>query len=354
VFSRRCNRYLLSAGVCLALLTGCSSAANPETVRGALIIVGSGSQQAATNAWSGEWTRQNSGASVNFSPDGEEVGLRALLAGDTYVATADEPLSGKDATASIEQCGPGGAFSVPTSITPVGVSYNLGPTRGLKLDTPVLAGIFSGAVRRWDDPEIAALNPEAVLPSDDIIPITSKDSTALTMTATSFLEKEGGGVWPQAAARKWPDSVAGTRVEKEGNIAQEVDDHFGTIAFMSINDIGTRFNTLALQFDGEYTEPATENIKKAIASSKVATDNAGVRVSMASGSGGYQLASVNHQVFCSGYRNEVIATLVRSWAQYVVSEPGQTKGRILAGIYSPSDATLRTSQLLAGTIGPIP
>jgi phosphate transport system substrate-binding protein len=355
VISRWSRPSIFSAGACcLALLTGCSDVASPEAVRGALIIVGSGTQQAAINTWGKEWSSLHKGASVSFSPDGQEVGVQALLAGDTYVATADVPLSETDAAASMEQCGPDGAFSVPTSITPVGVAYNLGGTRGLKMNTPVLAGIFTGAITTWDDPAIAALNPSIDLPDDDIVPVTSDDSTALTMAATTFLETTGDGVWPRPASRTWPDALPGTSVEKEGDIAQEVDDHFGTIAFMSIGDIGTRFNTLALEFNNSFSLPTTETINEAIEASHVVTSPHGTTVAMNSTGSGYQLATVNYQVFCSGYRNEVIADLVKSWAEYVVSEPGQTKGRVLAGIYSPSEAALEASRSLADTIGPLP
>ncbi|VXB55568.1 Phosphate-binding protein PstS [Arthrobacter sp. 9AX] len=354
MFSRRSTRYSWSIGACcLALLTGCASAGSPDTVRGALIIVGSGTQQGAINAWSREWSSLNKGTSVSYSPDGPEVGLQALLSGDTYVATTDAPLSEADAAASTAQCGPKGAFSLPTSVTPIGVAYNLGATRGLKLDTPILAAIFSGTIQEWDDPAIAALNPSLDLPQDDIVPVTTKESTALTMAATAHLAADGGGEWTQGASRTWPGSPPGTAVEKEGDIAQEVDDHFGTIAFMPIGDIGTRFNTVAVKFADGFAQPTTEAINEAIAASGVAISPNGVSVNTESATGGYPLAMVNYQVFCSGYGNEVIATLVKSWAQYTVSEPGQTKGRILAGIYSPSDDALRASRGLAGTIEPL-
>lgn len=72
------------------------------------------------------------------------------------------------------------------------------------------------------------------------------------------------------------------------------------------------------------------------------------------GSGnGYQLVTVNYQVFCSDYKNETMATLVRSWAEFVVSEPGQTKARIYAGIHSPNEAALKASRELAATIGSV-
>jgi phosphate transport system substrate-binding protein len=336
---------------CLTLVTACGAPSQADAVRGALIIVGSGTEQGAVNAWSNAWVADNRGVSVNYSPDGQDIGIRALLDGSTHVATSDSPLSPDDDEASKNVCGPDGAFSLPTSITPVGVAYNLAGIRGLKLDASTLADIFTGSIDEWNDPRIEALNPTADLPEKDIIPVTSKENSALALTGSTYL-KEYSGTWSSEASHAWPSDVAGTRVDKDSEIPQEVDDHFGTIAFMNMGDIGNRFNTFALQFNGKFFTPTTDPINDAIASSEVTSSAHGVSVSLASHKGtGYQLASVSYQVFCSNYKNEPTASLVRSWAEFVVSQPGQTKARIHVGIYSPSDPALRAARSQAATIG---
>ncbi|WP_082979273.1 substrate-binding domain-containing protein [Arthrobacter sp. B6] len=351
--SRRSGRCpLLAILCCLILLAGCSSPSRPDTVRGALIIVGSGAQHTAINTWGNEWSAQYNGASVNFSPDGQDVGIQALLKGNTYVATSDTPLTEHQAAESKKACGAQGAFSIPTSITPIGVAYNLGATRGLKLDAPALAGIFSGSIRKWNDTRIQSLNPAAELPDDEIIPVTPEEPTPLAFAASSYLSKDGEGSWTSPPSREWPLDIPGAKVETEGDIGQEVDDNFGTIAFMKMGDIGTRFNTMSLKFSGEYASLSADPISQAIAQSVVVADPHGVTVTMGSGNG-YQLATVNYQVFCSDYKNDTLATLVRSWAEFVVSEPGQTKARIYAGIHSPNEAALEASRELAATIGSV-
>lgn len=352
--SRRSGRCpLLAVLCCLILLAGCSSPSRPDAVRGALIIVGSGTQQTAINTWGNEWSAQYNGASLNFSPDGQDVGVQALLKGDTYVATSDTPLPEPQAADATTACGPRGAFSLPTSVTPIGVAYNLGPTRGLKLDAATLAGIISGSIRTWNDARIQSLNPAADLPSDEIIPVTSEEPSPLTFAASTYLSNDGAGSWTSPPARGWPSGTPGTKVEKEGDVAQKVDDNFGAIGFMKMGDIGTRFNTMSLKFNGEYATLSADPISQAIAQSGVVAGPHGVSVTMGAGSG-YQLATVNYQVFCSEYKNDTLATLVRSWAEFVVSEPGQTKARIYAGIHSPNEAALKASRALAATIGSVP
>jgi phosphate transport system substrate-binding protein len=55
---------------------------------------------------------------------------------------------------------PANVSLLPVALTAVGVVYDLPSVTGsLNLSGSVLAGIFSGSIRSWDDPEITALNP---------------------------------------------------------------------------------------------------------------------------------------------------------------------------------------------------
>lgn len=336
---------------CVALLGACSSPPPADPIRGALIIVGSGTQQSAINVWRDTWVKENPGVSANFSPDGQDVGLQALVSGNTYVATSDTPLDEANKAASIGVCGPDGAFAVPTSISPVGVAYNLSGLRGIKLDAPTLSEIFTGVVKKWNDPKLQAMNPSLDLPDVAIVPVTSKDHSTLSLSASTYLSRTAGASWPAEPSSNWPATVAGTQLELEKDIPKEVDDNFGTIAFLNLADIGNRFNTAALKFNADFVTPTTSQIDSAIDSSQVTTNSRGVAVDLGSSEGtGYQLGSVRYQVFCSQYKIEPISILVRSWASYVVSEPGQTKVWVALGSYAPSQKALKAAQALAANI----
>ncbi|MFC8304093.1 substrate-binding domain-containing protein [Specibacter sp. NPDC057265] len=336
----------------VALLGACASAPPVDSVRGALIVVGSGTQEGEVGLWRNAWVEgNNNGVSVNFSPDGEDVGITALQTGNTHVATADTPLTESASAAAVGACGPGGAFSVPTSIAPVGVVYNLSGLRGLKLDASALAKIFNGTISSWDDPYLRALNPTLEMPVQEIRPVTSADESAITLAGTSYLAQNAAEMWSADASQTWPEETAGQQVEHDRDVAKEVDDQFGAIAFLNVNAIGNRFSTAALEFSDGFSLPTTENIDKAIAASQVWTADYGVAVNLASEQGaGYQLASVRYQSFCFQYPNEPIAKLVESWAAYVISEPGQAKAWIALDSYSPSRAALDAAQELVASI----
>lgn len=336
---------------CVALLGACSSAPPADSIRGALVIVGSGTQQSSINIWREAWIDENPGVSTNFSPDGQDVGLQALAAGNTYVATSDTPLDESNKAASIGTCGPDGAFAIPTSISPVGVAYNLSGLRGIKLDAPTLSEIFTGAVKKWNDPKLQAINPTLDLPDVAIVPVTSTAHSSLSLSASTYLSENAGALWPAAQSSNWPVTVAGTQLDLDKDIPKEVDDNLGTIAFLNLADIGNRFNTAALKFNGEFVAPSSNQIESAIASSQVTVNSRGVAVDLGSREGsGYQLGSVRYQVFCSQYKIEAIATLVRSWASYVVSEPAQTKVWVALGSFAPSQKALKAAQALAANI----
>jgi phosphate transport system substrate-binding protein len=75
---------------------------------------------------------------------------------------------------------------------------------GLKLDGPVLAGIYAGRIRMWDEAPIAALNPGVSLPHQNIVPIRRGDASGDTFVFTQFLD---------FATRRWEDTVGyGTSV----------------------------------------------------------------------------------------------------------------------------------------------
>ena len=59
---------------------------------------------------------------------------------------------------------------------------------GLKLDGPTLAGIYDGRVKDWDAPEIKAMNPEANLPHQTIVPVRRADASGNTFIFTQFLD----------------------------------------------------------------------------------------------------------------------------------------------------------------------
>lgn len=109
---------------------------------------------------------------------------------------------------------------VPTCMGAVVVAYNLDGVKDLKLSGDVIADIFAGNIKMWNDERLAALNPDAKLPNEAIIPVFRSDGSGTTFVFTDYLtkvspmwkEKFGAGKsvnFPSGQAAKGNPGVAG-------------------------------------------------------------------------------------------------------------------------------------------------
>ena len=78
---------------------------------------------------------------------------------------------------------------VPTCMGAVVVAYNLDGVKDLKLSGDVIADIFAGKIRMWNDERLVALNPGVALPSEAIIPVYRSDGSGTTFVFTDYLTK---------------------------------------------------------------------------------------------------------------------------------------------------------------------
>ncbi len=78
---------------------------------------------------------------------------------------------------------------IPTCLGAVVVTYNLPKKLTLKFTPDVIAAIFLGKIIRWDDPRIAAINPEIKLPAISIVVVHRSDGSGTTFIFSDYLTK---------------------------------------------------------------------------------------------------------------------------------------------------------------------
>ena len=78
---------------------------------------------------------------------------------------------------------------VPTCMGAVVVAYNLDGVEDLKLTGEVIADIFAGEIKMWNDERLVALNPDETLPAEAIIPVFRSDGSGTTFVFTDYLTK---------------------------------------------------------------------------------------------------------------------------------------------------------------------
>ncbi|ADR37287.1 phosphate ABC transporter substrate-binding protein PstS [Oceanithermus profundus] len=169
------------------------------------------------------------GVRVNYQSIGSGGGIRQLFSGTVHFGASDAPLS--DAKlAEFEQKFGTQVIHVPTALGAVVPTYYLpGVTRPLNFSGPVLADIFLGKIRKWNDPALAALNPGVKLPPLPITVVRRSDGSGTTYIWTEYLAKVspewkakvGVGksvAWPTGLGGKGNEGVAGLVRQTPGAI----------------------------------------------------------------------------------------------------------------------------------------
>ncbi|MGO4763715.1 phosphate ABC transporter substrate-binding protein PstS [Cupriavidus sp. 2KB_3] len=143
------------------------------------------------------------GNKVNYQSIGSSGGIKQIGAKTVDFGASDAPL--KD-----EELAKQGLVQFPTVIGGVVPVINLQGVKpgDLTITGEVLANIYLGKIKKWDDPAIKALNPKVQLPSQDILPVRRADGSGTTFIFTNYLSK---------VSPDWKNSVGeGTTVNWPG------------------------------------------------------------------------------------------------------------------------------------------
>jgi phosphate transport system substrate-binding protein len=134
----------------------------------------------------------------------------------------------------------------------------------------VLARIYLGQIKKWNDPAIKSLNPKVNLPATDITPVYRSDNSGTTYNFTDYLAtvspdwktKIGRGVnanWPAGQGGRGSSGVAGVVSNTQGALG------YADVAFALKN----RLHFMALRnSSGVYTTPGLRGINAAASTVK--------------------------------------------------------------------------------------
>jgi len=154
------------------------------------------------------------GVKVNYSAIGSGGGIRQLIE-----KTVD--FGGSDAFLTDEQLKKmGDIVHIPICLGAVVLAYNLPGVDELNLSSEILAEIFLGRIKKWNDPKLQKLNPKAKLPDMNIVTVHRSDGSGTTFIFTDYLSKisnewktrVGTGTavnWPCGLGDKGNPGVAG-------------------------------------------------------------------------------------------------------------------------------------------------
>jgi phosphate transport system substrate-binding protein len=171
-----------------------------------------------------ETYKKETGTGLNYQAIGSGGGIKQIEAKTVDFGASDKPLK-PDVLAQ------NGLFQFPTVVGGVIPVVNLpGIQPGqIKLTGAVLADIYLGEIKRWNDPKIAQLNPGVRLPGLPISVVHRSDGSGTSFLFTTYLsaknpvwaQKVGGSdsvEWPTGQGGKGNDGVAAFVRQTVGSI----------------------------------------------------------------------------------------------------------------------------------------
>ena len=216
---------------------------------------------------------------------------------------------------------------VPTCMGAVVVAYNLEGVDKLNLSGELIADIFAGEVKMWNDPRLKALTPDAVLPAEAIIPVFRSDGSGTTFVFTDYLTKVspmwankfGAGKsvnFPSGQAAKGNPGVAGVISQTKNSIGYVGSEY----AFAQKIPYARIENQ-----HGEMVEPTAETISAA-ASGEIPSDTR-TSITNSDATGTYPIATFTWMViykeqnYSDRSMDQAVATL--DLLQYILSDEAQ-------------------------------
>jgi phosphate transport system substrate-binding protein len=189
------------------------------------------------------------GVKISYNPIGSGGGISAISNKTVDFGASDAPMTPDQFNAC------GGCVELPWALSATAVMYNLpGLPNNLHITGPILAGIYLGQIKKWNDPKIKAVNKGVNLPSTDITPVYRSDSSGTSFNYTTYLNtvsrtwkaQVGRGTtvnWPAGVGARGSSGVAGVVSRTPGavgyaDIAYALKNH---LKFFSVQNRAKKF-----------------------------------------------------------------------------------------------------------------
>jgi phosphate transport system substrate-binding protein len=314
-----------------------------DSLSGTLNGGGSSAQESAQAAWRAGFQSTNSGVTVNYDPVGSGTGRENFISGAYMFAGSDSALSTEEGEldSAKERCGGEDPIEVPAYVSPIAVVFNLEGVDDLNLSADVIAQIFDGKITTWNDPKIAADNPDADLPDTGITPVHRSDDSGTTTNFTDYLSKASTS-WSYPADDTWPIKGGEAAAQTSGMVST-VKGGDGTIGYADESQAG-ELGVAAIKVGEEFNKPSAEGAAQVLAESPRAKGRADVDMAIdvdrtATDPGAYPLSLTSYLIACQTYDDANDAALVKGFLSYAVSDEGQQAAAEQAGS-APLDADL--------------
>ncbi len=206
--------------------------------------------------------KKETGIGLNYQSIGSGGGIRQIKAKTVAFGATDAPLKGDDLQKS-------GLIQFPTVMGGVVPAINVAGVEAakLKLTGPILAEIYLGTIKKWNDPKITALNPGMTLPDANINPVYRSDGSGTTFVFTDYLSKVSPDFRTKLGTNtsvQWPVGIGGKGNEGVSASVKQVANSIGYVEYAYAKQNKLSY-ALIQNADGQFPVPDDVSFQAAAA-----------------------------------------------------------------------------------------
>ena len=232
-----------------------------------LLITGAGATfpYPLYSKWFSEYQKIEPNVQLNYQSIGSgggirQFGERTIDFGATDVPMTDGQLAKTDAP----------VLHIPTVMGAVVLTYNLpGVTETVRFSPEVIADIFLGKIKKWNDPAIQTINPGIALSDIAIAVVRRSDGSGTTGIFTDYLSKISPA-WKekvgQGASVNWPVGLGGKGNEGVTGLVKQTPGAIGYVELIYAANNNLPY-ALIKNKAGKFVSPTMKTVSSAAAGS---------------------------------------------------------------------------------------
>lgn len=303
---------------------GGSPATAPAAAPIALSETGSTLLYPLFNLWGPAYHDKYSNVTITTQGTGSGTGIAQAAAGAVDIGASDAYLSKGDVAAHK------GLMNIALTISAQQVNYNLpGVEQHLKLDGKVLAAMYRGTVKTWNDPQITALNPGVKLPATPVVPLHRSDGSGDTFLFTQYLSKQDPDGWGKSpgfgTTVDFPATPGALGENGNGGMVTGCADTPGCVAYIGISflDQATKKGLGEAQLGnaaGNYVLPDPQSIRAAAGGFTSTPADEAISLINGSAPNGYPIINYEYAIVDSHQKDAATAQTVQAFLHWAVTD----------------------------------
>ena len=294
--------------------------------------------------WFSEYNKLHPNVQINYQSVGSGGGIRQLTNETVFFGATDGPMTDEQLKSA-----PGPILHFPTVLGAVVPVYNIPNVQGeLQFSGQLLADIFLGTVKKWNDPAIAKLNAGIKLPASDITVVHRSDGSGTTYIWVDYLSKISAAFKDKVGVNtsvNWPTGVGGKGNEGVAGLVTQTPGSIGYVELIYALQNRTPYGAVQTAA-GEFVKASDQSVTAA-AASVAGTMPADFRVSItnAPGAGAYPISSFTWLLLYEDPKDKTQAAVMVDFMKWALTEGQKLAGELGYAPLPPEVITRETEAL---------